>query len=65
MSPALDSIIRKRSRLHLSGQCSQDLNVMRKMLEKFNTANMYKQGQGDKKQEGNELSALKNVNFPM
>ncbi len=43
MSPELlDSIIRTRSRLHLSGQCCQDLNVTRKMLERFNTANMYK-----------------------
>ncbi len=35
------------------------------MLERFNTSNMYKQSQWDEEQEGNELSALENVNFLM
>ncbi len=41
------------------------MDLTRKILERFNTANMYKQGQGDEEQEGNELSVLKNINFPM
>jgi len=36
--------------------------VTKKMLDIFNTADMYQQGQGD---EEYELSALESVNFPM